>query len=167
MGKIVMTVCYLITNSRILLGWKKTSLGAGLYNGPGGKVDPKEQIDENAIREFGEETGGMNALALTKVGIILITYEESDLIAELHLFRVTKWNGEPQETREMIPEWFPTNRIPYPQMWPNDSHSLPCILSGKMVAGHFHLDSPTSRQIIRYWLDEVEQVPDSINPNRL
>lgn len=54
------TICHLLDGDlgtapqgveRVLLMRKKRGVGAGLYNGPGGKVEPDESPRECAVRE--------------------------------------------------------------------------------------------------------------------
>ena len=49
------TLLLVIKNNKILLIEKKRGLGAGKFNGPGGKLDPGETPLAAAIREVEEE----------------------------------------------------------------------------------------------------------------
>ena len=51
------TLVFVIRDGRILLINKKTGLGKGKVNGPGGKVDPGETPESCAVRECQEELG--------------------------------------------------------------------------------------------------------------
>jgi hypothetical protein len=55
----------------------------------------------------------------------------------VHVFRVDRFSGEPVETEEMRPEWFPVDAIPYDQMWPDDRYWLPLFLAGKKFRTRF------------------------------
>ena len=52
---------------RVLLMRKKRGVGSGLYNGPGGKVEPGESPRECAVREAREELR-IDVRSLEKVG---------------------------------------------------------------------------------------------------
>jgi hypothetical protein len=55
----------------------------------------------------------------------------------VHVFLATSWIGEPEETREMLPQWFPVGDLPFDAMWQDGRHWLPRILSGERITGHF------------------------------
>jgi len=45
------TLLFVLRDGQILLIHKKTGLGAGKINGPGGRIEPGESAQEGAIRE--------------------------------------------------------------------------------------------------------------------
>lgn len=143
-----MTVSWFVRRGKILLGLKKLRLGAGLYNGFGGQVEPGEAIDQAAIREFKEETRGMRVLRQEEIGRVTVRFQESDLVVKLHFFLVTKGCGEPAENEEMKPEWFSLGKIPYDRMWPTDRICLPLAIKGLKFTGHFLLDNPEQRRLV-------------------
>ncbi|MGH8035381.1 MAG: NUDIX domain-containing protein, partial [Lysobacterales bacterium] len=51
------TLVFVVRGDQILLINKKTGLGKGKVNGPGGKVDPGETPERCAMRECHEELG--------------------------------------------------------------------------------------------------------------
>ncbi|MFH1366496.1 MAG: 8-oxo-dGTP diphosphatase [Patescibacteria group bacterium] len=155
----VMSVCWLIAKGKILLGLKKvvetSPLGHGLYNGFGGHNEPPDSIEETAMGEFKAESG-LSVIRMKKAGILVVSYQKSDLIAELHYYVVTEYDGEPKETEEMIPKWFPLDKIPYEQMWPSDKEILPPVLAGKKFIGTFVMDDPKSQKRISSHIAEVK-----------
>lgn len=155
----VMSVCWLITKGKILLGLKKavetSPLGHGLYNGFGGHNEPPESIEDTARREFKAESG-LSVIRMRKAGILIVSYQKSDLIVELHFYLVTEYAGLPKETDEMIPRWFPLNKIPYEHMWSSDKEILPQVLAGKKFIGTFVMDDPKSRKKISSQITEVK-----------
>ena len=71
---------------------------------------------ENAVRETKEEFNNeLYPASLTHVGV-LTAYIQGEPDALVHVFWTNIWNGEPEETEEMIPEWFSLEHIPYGHM---------------------------------------------------
>lgn len=136
MQKKVLTLCFVHTDTHVLLGMKKRGFGKGRWNGFGGKVMPEETIEDAAKRELLEEAG-LTARTIEKHGILEFEFEKNPEILEVHVFNVLDYTGEPQESDEMKPQWFPRHEIPYASMWPDDSLWLKHFLAGKRLAGYF------------------------------
>ena len=49
------------------------------------------------------------------------------------LFTARRWAGDPAESSEIIPEWFPTSALPLDRMWQDAEHWLPAALTGCVV----------------------------------
>jgi len=131
------TLCFLITEKEILLGMKKRSLGVGKWNGIGGKQEEGEKLEDTAIRETWEEIG-VKPLSVSKKAILKFYHpHKSDWNQEVHVFFCEVWKGEPQESEEMAPKWFKKHKLPYEQMWEDDLHWFPKLLSGKTVEADF------------------------------
>jgi len=132
------TLLFVLRDGQILLIDKKTGLGAGKINGPGGRIDPGETAREGAIREVQEE------LCVTPTGV----QEAGELYFQfvdgyaLHgtVFTATGFEGELCETREAAPRWTPLDRIPYGRMWADDALWLPLLLRGQRFVGFFIFD---------------------------
>jgi 8-oxo-dGTP diphosphatase/2-hydroxy-dATP diphosphatase len=140
-----LTLCVIHNHPRVLLGMKKRGFGAGRWNGFGGKIEGGETIEEAAKRELWEETG-LQALEMTKKGIIDFEFENDPKILEVHIFHVTKFKGEPKETEEMKPQWFLSNELPFEQMWSDDIYWVPFFLEGKKFKGKFLFDRPSDAE---------------------
>ncbi|HVW71617.1 MAG TPA: 8-oxo-dGTP diphosphatase [Candidatus Paceibacterota bacterium] len=136
--KSIQTVCILEHEGRILLGMKKVRLGAGLWNGFGGKVQPGETIEAAALREMKEESG-LDVHDLEKFGVLEFKSPKRPLI-EGHLFRTDSFTGTPTESDEMRPQWFTRAEIPFTQMWSSDLYWWPLYFHNKKFRGSFTFD---------------------------
>ena len=125
---------------KLLLGMKKRGFGAGKYNGFGGKVEGGESIERSALREFQEETNVTLADgSLTKRAILTFFFESEDTVMQVHLFTAVPSSllGEPSETEEMRPQWFPIDSVPFHTMWADDEIWFPWMLEGRNFEGTF------------------------------
>ena len=145
------TLCFPVTDEQILLIEKKRGVGAGLYNGPGGKVEPGEQPGEAARREVREEIGTA-VPDLAKYGEL--SFEMGgDPFMHVHVYRAPGVVGAPEETPEARPEWFDLEAIPYDQMWPDDRYWLPLLLDGTTFEGEFRFGD-SEHDLLDWQLDE-------------
>jgi len=137
------TLLFVLCDSQILLIEKKTGLGAGKINGPGGRIDPGESPMEGAIREVEEE------LCVTPTGVRFggeLFFQFVDGYS-LHgsVFTATGFQGDLCETSEAKPMWTPIDRIPYELMWADDRLWLPHMLEGRGFRGYFIFDGDDMR----------------------
>lgn len=123
---------------QILLIHKKTGLGKGKINGPGGKLEAGETALESAVREMQEELH-VTPLDLEEMGILNFQFVDG-LALHCTVFRGFEFQGEPTETREAKPEWFSYDDIPYHRMWADDIYWLPHMIEGKKFDAWFHFD---------------------------
>ena len=135
------TLCLFVDKEKILLGMKKRRFGAGKWNGFGGKLENGETAEENLVRELNEEISvSVDPGNTEKVGCIDFNFlDKPEWNQKMHVFLVKSWEGEPQESEEMRPQWFDIKDIPFDAMWPDDKHWLPMVLAGKKVEGKFNL----------------------------
>jgi RimJ/RimL family protein N-acetyltransferase/8-oxo-dGTP pyrophosphatase MutT (NUDIX family) len=125
---------------KILLGLKKRGFGVGKYNGFGGKLEAGESIEKSALREFQEETNvSLLDGSLTKRAILTFFFESEETVMQVHLFTgsVASLLGEPSESDEMVPQWFPLDSIPFHSMWADDELWFPAMLDGRNFEGVF------------------------------
>ena len=135
------TLCLFVDKGKILLGMKKRRFGTGKWNGFGGKLENGESVHENIVRELKEEISvAVKPEDTEKVGLIdFYFFDKPEWNQKMHVFLVKSWEGEPQESEEMKPQWFDVKDIPFDTMWPDDKHWLPMVLAGKKVEGKFNL----------------------------
>ncbi len=135
---------------QVLLGLKKVGFGRGKYTGFGGKIEPGETIAASAARELAEETGiAVPFDGLHQVGYITFTFPaRPEWDFGVHLFLVDRWQGQPTESDEMRPTWFPVSAIPYERMWDDGRYWLPHLIAGKRIRATFvfNPDNETVRQ---------------------
>lgn len=131
------SLCFLIKDEEILLGYKKRGLGSKKWNGIGGKPKPGEAIQQTMIRECQEEIG-VKPLYFKQVALLDFYFPHNpDWNQQVVVFLVDKWEGEPSETEEVKPYWFTIEDIPYNQMWPGDIHWLPKVLNKETSRAEF------------------------------
>lgn len=136
------TLCYLMRGnppSEILLGFKKVGLGEGKYGGFGGKIEAGETVTMAAVRELQEETGiKVFEKDLQQMGLMTFLFPAKPVWSQVvHVFLVTKWDGDPVESAEMIPAWFASDDIPFEHMWQDVYYWLPRVLAGDRVRASF------------------------------
>lgn len=129
-----LTLVYLVRVDTVCLAMKKRGFGEGYYNGYGGKVEACESIVDAAVREVREESlCVLSSKDLTQVADL--TFYFSDNTHHVTVYCAENWSGEPQETEEMKPDWFPFSEIPYESMWADDAYWLPRVLRGERLVG--------------------------------
>lgn len=149
------TLCYILDDGRVLLIEKRRGLGSGLYNGPGGKIEPGETPREAIRREVREEVG-LEVVDPTKHAELTFTHD-GDRVLFVHVFRATDYEGTPRPSPEAQPVWFERGQLPYDEMWEDDHLWLPAVLEGEMLVGEFAFEGGAS-------LDDAEFVDHTIEP---
>lgn len=139
------SLCFLLREGEILLAKKKRGFGEGKWNGYGGKLLPGESFEASTIRETKEEIGVEIAEEDLRLVAVLEFYfpEKAGEEAMKHhcpVYFATKWKGEPKESDEMQPRWFPRNKIPFHEMWDDDILWLPRVLRGEKLHAEFWSD---------------------------
>jgi 8-oxo-dGTP diphosphatase len=123
------TLVFVFRDDEVLLINKKTGLGKGKVNAPGGKVDPGETPEAAAIRECREELH-IEVSNLEFCGEHRFQFVDGYSI-HVWVYRTQDFKGVPTETREAAPLWTPIDRIPYDEMWEDDRFWLPMLVRGE------------------------------------
>ena len=97
--KKVLTLLTIFDEEGILLGMKKRGFGEGWWNGFGGKVESGETIEQAAKRELREEIS-LIAEEIDQRGILTFTSEDSDVVHEVHVYKIISYSGGPEESEE-------------------------------------------------------------------
>ena len=115
-GRLFVTACALVdADGRVLLSTRpKGKEMAGLWEFPGGKVEPDETPEAALIRELDEELGvDTYASCLAPVSFASHPYEAFDLILLLYVCR--RWKGQPRAIEGGELKWvYPAGLRDYP-----------------------------------------------------
>jgi 8-oxo-dGTP diphosphatase len=148
------TLCYIIRYGKILLIRKKKGLGEGVWNGPGGKLEKGESLQDCAKRETYEEAHIVPE-APKKIGELNFYFGQTEEVDwHVHVFVADEFDGIEKETDEAAPKWFRIERIPYDEMWPDDQIWMPLMLEGKKFVGDFYFDRD-ARNLLSHDIREV------------
>jgi 8-oxo-dGTP diphosphatase len=107
------------------------------YNGVGGKIDGSESIENCAKRETKEEIG-VNIKKINKTAELSFYFpHKPEWNQKVHTYFSETWDGEPEESEEMKPDWFSPGNLPFDSMWPDDPFWLPEVIAGKLIKAKF------------------------------
>jgi 8-oxo-dGTP diphosphatase len=135
------TLCHPLIDGELLLIRKKRGLGEGKILGPGGKVETGETPQEAARREVREELR-VEPTGLEKCGEFAFHFRDDtpeDDSNRVYVFTADGIQGDPEETEEAIPVWYPRSDLPYDEMWVDDRVWMPHMLAGQTFSGTFVL----------------------------
>ncbi|HKU36148.1 MULTISPECIES: 8-oxo-dGTP diphosphatase [Arthrobacter] len=158
------TLCFLLRevdgSREVLLGRKRTGFGRGKVVGIGGHLEAGETAAEAVCREVDEEVHVIVApedlIPAGTVDFVFPSRPEWNMFTTV--FLTESWVGEPSESDEIVPQWYPAEDLPVAHMWADAEHWLPAMMNGRRmdvrvvladdnesVAGVFHSD----------WADEA------------
>ncbi len=123
----VVAVAMVDVDGRILLGQRPAHkhLG-GLWEFPGGKVEPGETPEAALIRELHEELGvDIRASCLAPLTFVSHSYERFHLLMPLYVCRQWKGKVTPKENQALA--WVPANRLRDYPMPPADLPLIPFL----------------------------------------
>jgi 8-oxo-dGTP diphosphatase len=97
------TLLYVVKNGRVLLIRKKRGLGAGFFNGVGGKAKPGETPEQAAVREMAEEVG---TEPLEMEGEVSSSFGTSKTASSsLYTTSTSSWRGGTRESCGRATRW--------------------------------------------------------------
>lgn len=123
------TLVFVFRGDELLLINKKTGLGKGKVNGPGGKVDPGETPEVCAVRECQEELS-ITVSDLEYCGQHRFQFVDGYSI-HVWVYRTTVYEGSPCSSPEADPLWVRQHEVPYDKMWEDDRLWLPMMIRGE------------------------------------
>lgn len=117
---LVSAVALLDADNRVLLAQRPEGKSmAGLWEFPGGKVEPGETPEAALIRELNEELGiDTHESCLAPIGFASHGYDEFHLLMPLFVCR--KWQGEPTAQEGQTLTWVRPNALRNYPMPPAD-----------------------------------------------
>jgi len=135
------TLVFVFRDDEILLIHKKTGLGKGKINAPGGKVDPGETPEQGAVRECQEELS-IDVSNLEYCGEHRFQFVDGYSI-HVWVYRTRDFEGVPTESREAAPLWVAMDQVPYEKMWEDDQHWIPMLIRGERFKTRWIFDGDT------------------------
>ncbi len=145
------TLVFVLRDDEILLIDKKRGLGKGKVNGPGGKVDPGETVEQCAIRECREELS-IEVAELQVLGEHLFQFVDGYSI-HCFVYCTQVFSGTPTESPEAAPRWTRIDAIPYERMWEDDRIWLPLLLERQAFRARWIFDGDC---MLDYDLDRLD-----------
>jgi 8-oxo-dGTP diphosphatase len=132
------TLVFAFRDDEILLINKKTGLGKGKVNAPGGKIEPGETPEAGAVRECHEELD-IRVSNLEYCGEHRFQFVDGYSI-HVWVYRTRDFEGVPTESREASPLWARIDQIPFEKMWEDDKYWLPMVIRGERFQARWIFD---------------------------
>ncbi|MBI1973370.1 8-oxo-dGTP diphosphatase [Candidatus Micrarchaeota archaeon] len=126
------TLCYIVSNSRLLLLERTRPPGEKYWNAPGGKLEPGELPEQCVRREVKEETG-LELMLAKKRGEMLFhdanSGKQEDWLVHVFSAMDGDFSGALAHGEEhKNSRWFPLDSIPWDGMWPSDRDFVPIVI---------------------------------------
>ncbi|WP_108893075.1 (deoxy)nucleoside triphosphate pyrophosphohydrolase [Palleronia abyssalis] len=124
---LVSAVALIDRDGRVLLAQRPEGKSmAGLWEFPGGKIEPGERPEEALIRELHEELG-IDTWASCLAPLTFASHAYDDFHLLMPLFACRKWDGQPRAKEGQVLKWVrPDEMRSYP-MPPADLPLIPIL----------------------------------------
>jgi 8-oxo-dGTP diphosphatase len=100
---------------------------AGLWEFPGGKIEPNERPEESLIRELHEELGiTVKEACLAPLSFASHTYDDFHLLMPLYICR--RWDGLVQAREGQVLRWVQPRELRRYPMPPADEPLIPALI---------------------------------------
>ncbi|MEM1232172.1 MAG: 8-oxo-dGTP diphosphatase [Pseudomonadota bacterium] len=132
------TLIFVVSGRQVLLIEKRTGHGAGLLNGPGGKLEGDESPQACARRELQEELGVSCERLASTARLRFMDAAGAQWLG--FAFRGDALSGIPTQSVEARPLWYPIGALPLNNMWPDDAIWLPRLLAGESFSADLLLN---------------------------
>lgn len=124
---LVSAVALIDADGRILIAQRpKGKSMAGLWEFPGGKIEPGETPEIALIRELQEELG-INTWASCLAPLTFASHSYDDFHLLMPLFACRKWEGTPQSNEGQTLKWVRANQLRNHPMPPADIPLIPIL----------------------------------------
>ena len=125
---LVVAVALVDTDGRVLLAQRPPGKQfAGLWEFPGGKVDPGERPEETLIRELAEELGiTVREACLAPLTFASHAYPDFHLLMPLYVCR--RWTGTPRPMEGQALRWVRPKALRDLAMPPADAPLIPFLI---------------------------------------
>ncbi|MFO7804149.1 MAG: 8-oxo-dGTP diphosphatase MutT [Paracoccaceae bacterium] len=124
---LVSAVALIDPDGRVLLAQRPEGKAmAGMWEFPGGKVEPGETPEAALIRELQEELG-IDTWASCLAPLTFASHSYDDFHLLMPLFACRKWNGTPQGKEGQALKWAKANELRSYPMPPADVPIIPIL----------------------------------------
>jgi 8-oxo-dGTP diphosphatase len=124
---LVSAVALIDADGRVLLAQRPEGKSmAGLWEFPGGKVEPGETPEHCLIRELREELG-IETWNSCLAPLTFASHSYADFHLLMPLFACRKWQGIPQPVENQVLKWVPPARLRDYPMPPADIPLIPIL----------------------------------------
>ncbi|MGB7268178.1 MAG: 8-oxo-dGTP diphosphatase MutT [Albidovulum sp.] len=124
---LVAAVALIDADGRVLLAQRPAGKSmAGLWEFPGGKVEPGETPETALIRELGEELG-IDTWASCLAPLTFASHSYPDFHLLMPLFACRRWNGQPQPREGQTLAWVRARDLHDYPMPPADIPLIPIL----------------------------------------
>jgi 8-oxo-dGTP diphosphatase len=124
---LVAAVALVDRDGRVLLAQRPPGKEmAGLWEFPGGKVDPGETPEQALMRELDEELG-ISTWASCLAPLTFASHAYPDFHLLMPLYACRKWRGQPVAREGQALAWVPTGRLRDYPMPPADLPLIPVL----------------------------------------